>query len=107
MRADAMAVASFTPATGLAFVVDFLVEFLEGLLPIRDFFVTAIGRFSKDLKLDLFTPIAVACCVPNGGQLQLLLQVVSDVELSGKSTRVGSHCGNLFEVKNKFSPVNF
>ena len=29
-------------ATGLAFVVDFLVDLLEALLPIRDFFVTAI-----------------------------------------------------------------
>lgn len=40
---DATAVASFAAATGpLALVVDFLVDFLEGLLPIRDFFVTAI-----------------------------------------------------------------
>ena len=37
------AVASFAAATGpLALVVDFLVEDLEALLPIRDFFVIAI-----------------------------------------------------------------
>jgi hypothetical protein len=37
------AVASFAAATGpLAFVVDFLADFLEELLPIRDFFVIAI-----------------------------------------------------------------
>jgi hypothetical protein len=42
--ADAVrvAVASLTPATGLAFVVNFFVDFLEVLLPTRDFFVTAI-----------------------------------------------------------------
>jgi hypothetical protein len=37
------AVASFAAATGpLAFGLDFLVDFLEGLLLIRDFFVIAI-----------------------------------------------------------------
>lgn len=43
MRADTMEVEVLAAdATGLAFVVDFLVDLLEALLPIRDFFVTAI-----------------------------------------------------------------
>lgn len=42
------AVASFAAATGpLGFVVDFLVAFLEGLFPIRDFFVIAIVESPK------------------------------------------------------------
>jgi hypothetical protein len=43
MRAETMAVEVLaTDATGLPFAVDFLVDLLEALLPIRDFFVTAI-----------------------------------------------------------------
>lgn len=61
-----IAVASFAAATGpLAFEVDFLVDFLEVLLPIRDFLVIAIVVSPQDLKLNCFTPIYVASCMPN------------------------------------------
>jgi hypothetical protein len=60
------AVASFAAATGpLAFGLDFLVDFFEGLLPIRDFFVIAIVVSPQDLEVNFFTPIYSACCVPN------------------------------------------
>src|ERR1700751_2892167 len=46
------AVASFAAATGpLALVVDFLVDFLEGLFPIRDFLVIAIVVSPRIWKL--------------------------------------------------------
>jgi hypothetical protein len=60
------AVASFAAATGpLAFVVAFLVDFLEVLLPIRDFLVIAIVVSPQDLELNFFTPIYGASCMPN------------------------------------------
>ncbi len=57
-----VAVASFAAAKGpLAFGLDFLVDFLEGLLLIRDFFVIAIVDSPRNLDLNFFTPIYTAC----------------------------------------------
>jgi hypothetical protein len=60
------AVASFAAATGpLAFGLDFLVDFLEGVLLIRDFFVIAIVDSPRIWILNFFTPFYSACFVPN------------------------------------------
>jgi hypothetical protein len=68
------AVASFAAATGpLAFGLDFLVDFLEGLLLIRDFFVIAIVDSPRNLDLNCFTPIYSACWAPNSDQSQSFL----------------------------------
>ncbi|MGA9585483.1 MAG: hypothetical protein WBQ95_09160 [Terracidiphilus sp.] len=68
------AVASFAAATGpLAFGLDFLVDFLEELLLIRDFFVIAIVVSPRIWNLNFFTPLYSACCVPNF----ILVQTIS------------------------------
>lgn len=50
----AMVVAIFAALIAGALGLDFLVDFFEGFLLIRDFFVTAIVVFLQDLKLDFF-----------------------------------------------------
>lgn len=50
----AMVVAIFAALIAGALGLDFLVDFFEEFLLIRDFFVTAIVVFLQDLKLDFF-----------------------------------------------------